>query len=155
MQTQPNGLHWIDWTLIVLYLAATILLGVYFKRKQQSKGEFFLGTGNMNPLLIGISLFASTLSTITYLGLPGEVMGKGPMSLASILMYPLIYVVVAHFLLPVYMRQRVTSAYELLETRLGLPARLLAASIFLLMRLVWMTMLVYLSAKALVRTGLP
>ena len=150
LETQPRGLHWIDWGLIVLYAVSTIGLGVYFSRKQRSTREYFLGTGNMNSLLIGVSLFASTLSTISYLGVPGEVMGKGPMNLTSLLMYPVTFFVVGYFLLPVYMRHRVTSAYELLEDRLGLGARLLAASVFLLTRLVWMAMMVYLASKAMV-----
>ena len=67
----------------------------------------------------------------------------------GILAYPIVYVIVAYGLLPVYMKQRVTSAYELLESQLGLSIRLLGASLFLLLRLVWMTLLVYLAAKAL------
>ena len=145
-----KGLQWIDWTLIALYAASTIGLGIYFNRKQQSTSEYFLGTGRMNPLLIGVSMFASTLSTISYLGVPGEVMGKGPMTMTAMLMAPVTYLVVGYVLLPVYMRRRVISAYELLENRLGLAVRLLAASIFLLMRLVWMSLLVYMMAKAMV-----
>ncbi|MEZ6077105.1 MAG: hypothetical protein R3C56_15985 [Pirellulaceae bacterium] len=78
----------------------------------------------MNPILIGISLFATLLSTISYLALPGEVAGKGPIYLTNFLAYPFIYMFVAWVLLPIYMRQRVTSAYELLENQLGLSIRL-------------------------------
>ena len=103
----------------------------------------------MNPILIGISLFATLLSTISYLALPGEVAGKGPIYLTNFLAYPFIYMFVAWVLLPIYMRQRVTSAYELLENQLGLSIRLLGATLFLLLRLVWMSVLVYLTAKAI------
>ena len=47
------------------------------------------------------------------------------------------------------MRRRVTSAYELLETRLGLSIRLLGMSMFILLRLVWMSLLVFLTSKAI------
>ena len=79
----------------------------------------FIGSGAMNPILIGVSLFASLLSTITYLSIPGEIQGKGPVYLTNLIAFPLIFLFVGFVLLPVYMRQQVTSAYELLENRLG------------------------------------
>lgn len=103
----------------------------------------------MNPLLIGISLFVTLLSTISYLSKPGEMLGKGPVLLTSLIVFPFVYYVIGYGLLPVYMKNRVTSAYELLESRLGLGARLLGATMFIALRLVWMSLLVYLAARAM------
>jgi len=144
------GLQPLDWCLIFVYAASTILLGVYYARKQTSAREYFVGDGKMNPFFVGVSLFATLLSTISYLSMPGESSGKGPVVLCSFLALPLVYLVVGHVLLPVYMRHRVTSAYELLESRLGLSIRLLGATLFLILRLVWMTLLIYLAAKAMI-----
>jgi SSS family solute:Na+ symporter len=143
------GLQILDWILIGLYASTTIAIGWYFGRKQTTTKDYFIGSGNMNPALVGISLFATLLSTISYLSMPGEIVGKGPMTLAGLACYPLVYLVVAYGLLPVYMRHRVTSAYELLELKLGISVRLLGATMFLLLRLVWMSLLVYLAAKAM------
>ena len=88
----------------------------------------------MNAVLIGVSLFATLLSTISYLAVPGEALGKGPVHLVSLLALPIVYVIVAYWLLPVYMKQKVTSAYQLLEVRLGISVRLLGAVMFLVMR---------------------
>ncbi len=145
----PKGLQPLDWFLIALYMLSTIGMGIYYSRRQSSTREYFVGSGHMNPILIGVSLFATLLSTISYLSMPGEAAGKGPVAILGLLALPLVYVVVAYLLIPVYMRQRVTSAYELLEERLGLSIRLLGASMFLALRLVWMTLLVYLAAKAM------
>jgi SSS family solute:Na+ symporter len=151
-----QGLHWIDWGIIALYAASTICLGWYYSRRQKSTQEYFVGSGNMNPILIGISLFATLLSTISYLSMSGEALGKGPMYLTSIFAMPLIYVIVAYGLLPVYMRHRVTSAYELLEVKLGLSIRMLGAVMFVTLRLVWMSLLVFLTAKAMtIMLGIP
>lgn len=144
-----KGLHWLDWSLIAIYALSTIGLGVYFGRKQKSTKEYFVGGGNMNPFFVGVSLFATLLSTISYLSMPGESAGKGPVNLLGMLALPLVFWIVAYGLLPVYMKNRVTSAYELLEERLGLGLRLLGATMFLALRLVWMTLLVYLAAKAM------
>ena len=140
----------VDWFIIALYGFSTVGMAWWVGRRQETNKEYFTGCGKMNPLLIGVSLFATLLSTITYLALPGEVLGKGPVYLANYLTYPLVFWVVTGVLLPVYMRYRVTSAYELLEERLGLPLRLLAVAMFLALRLVWMGLLVLLTSKAMV-----
>ncbi|MCA9078450.1 MAG: sodium/solute symporter [Planctomycetaceae bacterium] len=146
---QSGGLAVIDWAIIVVYASATIGLGYYYSRQQSSTEEYFVGSGKMNPFLVGVSLFATLLSTISYLSMPGESLAKGPINMTTMLALPLVYVIVAYVLLPVYMRQKVTSAYELLEAKLGLSVRLLGAFLFVLLRLVWMSLLVYLTAKAM------
>jgi solute:Na+ symporter, SSS family len=140
----------IDWIILFVYALSTIGMGWWVGRRQSSTGEYFTGSGKMNPVLVGVSLFATLLSTITYLAIPGEVSGKGPAYLANYLAYPFVFVVVTGVLLPVYMKHKVTSAYELLEERLGLSIRLLGVTMFLALRLVWMALLVYLTSKALV-----
>jgi len=149
MSDQLQGLQTVDWVCIGIYACVTIGIGWYFGRRQRSTKEYFVGRGNMNPVLIGISLFVTLLSTISYLSKPGEALGKGPVLMTSLLIFPFVFWVVGYGLLPVYMRQRVTSAYELLESRLGLGARLLGALMFIALRLVWMSLLVYLAAKAM------
>ena len=144
-----GGLLTIDWIIIVAYAGSTILLGWWFSRRQKDTLEYFIGSGNMNPLLIGVSLFATLLSTISYMGFPGEALGKGPVYLTNILSYPFVFLVVGYVLLPVYMRMKVTSAYELLESKLGLSIRLLGAFLFLILRLFWMSLLVYLTSLAI------
>ena len=148
-QQPSGGLTPVDWVIILVYALGTIFLGWYYSRKQSSTSEYFVGTGNMNPMLIGVSLFATLLSTISYLSMPGESLGKGPMYLVSIFAVPAVFLFVGFVLLPVYMKHRVTSAYELLERRLGPEIRTLGAVMFIALRLVWMSLLIYLTAKAM------
>ncbi len=106
-----TALTWIDWSIVALYALSTIALGWYFGRKQESTEEYFTGSGKMNPILIGVSLFASLLSTISYLAVPGEILGKGPIYLVRLISLPLVFGIVTFFIIPLYMKQRVTSAY--------------------------------------------
>ena len=149
MVVPAAGLQPIDWLIIAIYGCSTLGLGWYYGRRQKSTKEYFVGSGNMPWFLIGVSLFATLLSTISYLSIPGEVLGKGPIYLVSLLALPVSYGIVAYFILPVYMQFRLTSAYELLEIRLGLSIRMLGAVMFLGLRLVWMSLLVFLAAKAM------
>jgi len=150
-----DGLHWIDGLTIVAYACAMIALGWYYSRRQKSTDEYFTGSGAMNPLLIGISLFATLMSTISYLSGPGEIIKYGPVMLTGVLSIPIAYLIVGYLLIPVFMRYRVTSAYELLETTLGLSTRLTGAAMFIALRLVWMAVLLNFAAHAmLVMAGL-
>lgn len=146
-------MHWIDWIIVVLYAFGALSLGWYFGRGQRRARDYFGGV--MPSSLIGVSLFATLLSTISYLSIPGEVLGKGPVYLVHYLAYPLVFVLLGFVILPVYLRTPVTSAYELLEARLGLSLRLLGAVMFLALRVVWMSLLVFLTAQGIAAvTGL-
>ncbi len=145
-----DGLHFIDGLVIAAYACAMLSLGWYYSRRQQSTDEYFTGSRAMNPFLIGISLFATLLSTISYLSGPGEIIKNGPyLLIGSVLSIPIAYVIVAYLLIPVFMRHRVISAYELLEMRLGLSTRLVGATMFIALRLAWMAVLLNFAANAM------
>lgn len=145
-----HGLHWIDWLIIVAYAGGMLGLGWYYSRLQTTTDEYFTGGRKMNPILVGVSLFATLLSTITYLAQPGEIIRNGPYVLVgSLCSIPIAYFVVGYVLIPVFMRYRVTSAYELLEQELGLSSRLFGAGMFVLLRLMWMSVLLNFAAGAL------
>lgn len=139
----PNSLHPLDWMVIGLYAVGMLAVGWYYSRRTSSAEDYLLGGRRMNPFSVGLSLFATLLSTITYLALPGEMIRYGPMVLTMILAYPLVFLIVGGFMIPLIMKQKVTSAYEILEIRLGLSVRLLGSFFFLAMRLLWMAVIIY------------
>ncbi len=98
------------------------------------------------------SLFATLLSTITYLAIPGEMINKGPVILWCMLAIPIAYVVVGYILIPHIMRLKITSGYEILESRLGVRIRLLGSSIFLLTRFLWLALIIYITADKILVT---
>jgi SSS family solute:Na+ symporter len=70
----------------------------------------------------------------------------GPVILWSLMAIPVAYVVVGYLLIPRFMNLGVTSAYEILEKRLGVRIRLLGSCIFLATRLLWMALIIHLTA---------
>ncbi|MEP6662996.1 MAG: sodium/solute symporter [Verrucomicrobiota bacterium] len=138
-----HPLHPLDWGVIVLYLLGMLAIGFYYSLKTKTADDYLLGGRRMNPWAVGLSLFATLLSTISYLSYPGEMIRYGPMILAGYLATPFVYFIAGWFLIPYIMKLKVTSAYEILELRLGGNVRVLAASLFLAMRLVWMGVIVY------------
>jgi len=132
-----------DWAVIAAYMVGMLLIGWYYSGKSKTTDDYMLGGRQMKSWTVGLSLFATMVSTISYLTWPGEVILHGPMVLSGLLSYPLIALVVGRYLIPFFMRLKVTSAYEILETRLGLSVRLLGSVFFLLLRLLWMSVIVY------------
>ena len=77
LASESGGVGAIDYGVLGLYILGTIFLGYFISKKKQSRSDYFTGGGNMSSILIGVSLFATLLSTISYLGMPGEAAGKG------------------------------------------------------------------------------
>ena len=71
------------------------------------------------------SLIATLMSTLSYLGAPGEMIKHGIGQSISLLALPFAFVVVGFLWVPFYMRLNLTSAYEYLERRFGTGARML------------------------------
>lgn len=97
----------------------------------------------MNPFMVGISLFATLLSTLSYIAYPGEMIKYGPVAFIGCLAYPAAWWVVKRYLIPRFMQMNVTSAYEILEIALGKGTRMLATIFFLTLRFLWMSTIVY------------
>jgi len=136
-------MSFVDWVVVGLYAFGMLVIGWYYARKTKSSEDYHLGGRGMAPWMVGLSLFASLLSTISYLAVPGEIIKYGPMVLAQIIVFPFIGLVVGWLLIPRIMKLKITSAYEILEVRLGLSIRLLGSAIFILLRLMWMGLVTY------------
>ena len=143
-------MHLLDWIVIILYAIGMLWIGWYFSRRTGTNDLYMLGGRTMKPWAVGLSLFATLFSTISYLAVPGEMSKYGPMYFIMLVAYPFIYLVIGWLLIPAIMKQKVNSAYELLDLKFGSSVRLLASVIFLLMRLMWMALIIYTIADRIV-----
>ena len=93
---------------------------------------------------MGISLFATAFSSLSFVGLPREAAYANYHLYLAILLIPLwVAPVVAWVFIPLYHRLRLTSAYEYLEWRFGRTHRLLGSALYTLYNLAWMGSLLY------------
>jgi len=141
--TTGGGLTVLDWIVLGAYAVGMLLIGYYYSRRTRSADDYLLGGRVMKPWMVGLSMFATFLSVLTYLALPGEMIAHGPMMLAQVLGFPVVALVVCWLIIPYIMRFRVTSGYEILEARFGESVRLLGATMFLLVRFLWMGLVIY------------
>jgi SSS family solute:Na+ symporter len=140
----------VDIVVLAAYAAFMMGVGVYYSRKNRTAEDYLLGGRSISPLTLGLSLFATLVSTLSYLGHPGEMIAHGPMVLCQIIAFPGIYLIVGYGLIPLLMKQPVTSAYELLEQRLGRSIRLAGATVFLLLRLGWMATILFATSSVVI-----
>lgn len=139
----------LDALVIGLYLVAMLALGLGLRRRQTSLEEYFLASRSLGWRLIGLSLLSTSISTISYLSLPGEMVAHGPTFLFSTLVFPLSYAVIAYGLLPAYFRQGARTIFEYLRARFDARVELAGVVIFFFMRTVWMALIVYTAAIGL------
>ena len=151
----------IDLLVIALYLVGMVAVGVYFSRKNQSTGQqnahqFTTASGKIPGWAIGLSIYATFLSSNTFLGVPGKAFGSNWNSFVFSLSMPLAAWVAARFFVPFYRHTGEVSAYTHLEHRFGPWARTYAVICFLLTQLARMGSIFFgiaLSLQAL--TGYP
>lgn len=144
------GMSGLDWAVVVLYAIGMLAVGVYYSFRTRTSEEYYLGGRRMRPSMVGLSLFATMVSTITYLAIPGEMIQHGPVYLVVIAGIPITFLIVGYGLIPYIMRLPITSGYEILENRFGRPVRLLGSLIFLSIRFIWMSVVIFTCSKVVV-----
>ncbi len=150
MNSTEKVLTSLDWWVIVIYGIGMIVVGIYFSRRNKSTEDYMLGGRNMKSWRVGLSFFATLFSAVTYLSMPGEMVKNGPMMWSILAAMPFFYWVVAYYLIPFIMKLKISSAYELLEMELDLKNRMLAVVYFLVMRLVWMGVIIFMVSEKVI-----
>jgi SSS family solute:Na+ symporter len=145
-----NGLGLLDFLGVGAYLLVTAAIVWWSSRKGTDTEDFFLAGRRMPWFAVGLSMMATLLSTLTYLSSPGEMIKNGVAMFIGYAGIPFAMAVVLLVWLPFMMRMKMTSAYEYLERRFNIHARRLAGLLFLMLRLGWMSMVVYTASLAMV-----
>lgn len=125
----------IDLIVIIVYLLSMVLVGVYFSRKNKNTKQFTTASGSIPGWALGISLYATFLSSNTFLGVPGKAFGSNWNSLVFSLSMPFAAYFATRFFVPFYRTHGEVSAYTHLEKRFGAWARTYAMVCFILTQL--------------------
>ncbi len=124
-----------DLVIIAFYMLAMILTGVWFSRKNKNPDQFTKASGKIPQWAVGISIYATFLSSNTFLGVPGKAFGTNWNSFVFSLSMPFSAWIAAKYFIPFYRNTGEVSAYTHLERRFGAWARTYAVICFLLTQL--------------------
>lgn len=140
----------IDWIVCLAYLAVVALLALRSMRGQRTNEDYFLGGRRMNWWAVGISMFATSFSSISFLGLPQRGAYQDFSFFLTILLIPLLITpLLWFFFVPLYARLRVSSGYEYLRRRFGPGVQRVGSLLYCGYALGWMGAMLYAIALTL------
>lgn len=122
----------IDVLIFFVFTAGTILFGLSFYKKNSTAAAYTSGEKKLAPWLVALSIFATYVSSISFLALPGKAYQSNWNAFVFSLSIPFASFFAVRFFVPLYREINSISAYQYLEQRFGLWARLYAASCYIL-----------------------
>lgn len=126
-------------TIILLIIAgyfALLLLIAWLTGRNSSNEAFFLGNRKSPWYIVSIGMVGTSLSGVTFVSVPGMVRSIDMTYMQTVFGFFFGYVIIAHVLLPLYYRLRLTSIYTYLDGRIGRRGYKTGASFFLLSKIV-------------------
>lgn len=129
------GFTLIDGFVIVIYLIAVAVFGIWSAGTQKTTTDYFLGGREMPWWAILFSVVATETSTLTFISIPAVAYGGNLTFLQLTFGYIIGRVIVAVWLLPAYVEGELSTAYQYLEERFGPGMRKAASSTFIITRL--------------------
>ncbi|MCJ9430655.1 sodium:solute symporter [Kordiimonas marina] len=129
-------LHTADLVILAVYFIFVLVLGVVLGRKHQDAKDYFLAGRSMTWPFIGLSLFASNISSTTIIGLAGDAYSSGISVFNYEWMAAVVLVFFALFMLPFILRAQVFTMPEFLERRFDGRARLYFSALTIFLNIV-------------------
>ena len=131
-----NPLPILDWAVMGVYFALVLMVGLYASGKHNSTRDYFVGARGLPWGAVALSIVATETSAVTFIGVPGMAY-KGDWSLLQLVAGFLVgRVFLSFFFLRIFYRFDIITVYGYLEKRYGDVTRVLAATFFLMGRVV-------------------
>lgn len=146
----------LNYGVLTVYLLISLLIGLYFSKKQKSTEDYFVGGGRIPWWASGLSVFGTLLSAITFMAIPAKSFVTDWsfffLNITAILITPLI----AFLFIPFFNKLKITTAYEYLEDRFNYTARAFGSLSFILFQLGRIGIVLLLPSLAIsIVTGIP
>ncbi len=141
--------HWFDWVVIGLYFVVMFLIGMFFAKRTKSTDDYFKAGGRVPALVTAMSIYATALSSISFIAIPASVynnswlLGMAPLGIILMVLWA------AYTFVPFFRRVNVTTAYEYLGRRFDNSFRLVGSLTFILFHVVRMAIVIYLPTLAI------
>ena len=132
---EGSRLHWIDFSLVILFLISFSIFGFWQVNKNKSSGDYFLAGKDLPWPVAMLSIVATETSVLTFISVPGLAFRGEWFFLQLGFGYIIGRILVSIFLLPSYFEFGVVSIYEVIGRRYGLFFQKVASLIFLVTRI--------------------
>jgi SSS family solute:Na+ symporter len=122
----------LDLVVFIVLTFGSVIFGASFFRKNKTTSQFTSGGGKLPGWIVGFSLFAAFLSSISFLGLPGKAYMSNWNAFVFSLSIPIAAIFSIRFFVPLYRGLGSISAYHYLEVRFGTWASIYASICYIL-----------------------
>ncbi|MBW8185362.1 sodium:solute symporter [Shewanella sp. NR704-98] len=139
----------INMTVLVVYLALVVMVGLFFALRNHNTNDYFRGGQSIPWWAAACSIYATMLSSLTYVALPAIVYQTNWILLVGIWMIIVVAPVGIYIAIPFFRQIDATSAYEYLSKRFNMGVRLFASALFTLFHIGRMGIVMALTALAL------
>ncbi|MBL7872025.1 MAG: sodium:solute symporter [Cyclobacteriaceae bacterium] len=131
------------------YLIGISIFGGSFFKKGRTSSSYTMGDSNIPGWVVTLSIFATFVSSISYLALPGRAFLSNWNAFAFSLSLPIASLIAVRFFVPLYRKINSPSAYTYMEQRFGSWARIYVSLCYLLTQLMRIGTILYLLALTL------
>jgi len=150
-----NPFGTLNYLVLSMYFIILVGVGFYFSRKMHTTDDFFKAGGRIPWWAAGISIFGTQLSAVTFMAIPAKTYATDwsyfTLNMTIVMVAPFVIFIY----LPFYRRLNITTAYEYLEKRFNLVARLIGSAMFIALQLGRIGIVLFLPSIALsVVTGI-
>lgn len=136
----------LDLAVFLIYMLVTVGFVISFSFRKRTAQDFTTGGGRLPTWAIGMSIFATYVSSISFLALPGNAYSTNWNGLVFSFSIPLAAWIAVNYFVPLYRKLQCESAYFYLEQRFGAWARIYTSCCYLLTQLARMGAIMYLLA---------
>jgi SSS family solute:Na+ symporter len=138
------GISILDFVIMAVYFAGMAWIGWHFSRRSGTTEGYFLGGHRLPSWAIGMSMLATSISSITFLAFPAAAYALDWRMSVSALVTPIIAILGMWLFIPFFRNQARTTAFEYLFSRFGAGSQFYGAITFLLAQSLRMGSILYL-----------
>ena len=139
----------LNMTVLVVYLLSMVMIGAYFVFRNSDTNDYFRGGQSIPWWAAACSIYATMLSSLTYVALPALVYRTDWLIYIGTAMILVVAPIAIYVAMPFFRQIDATSAYEYLSKRFNMPVRLFASGLFSLFHVGRMGIVLALTALAL------
>ena len=136
----------IDFIIFIVFTLGVVIFGCSFYKKGNTSSDFTQAGRSLPGWVVGMSIFATYVSSISYIGYPGKAFASNWNAFVFSLSIPISSYFAARYFVPFYRKSGSVSAYAFLEDKFGRWARLYASLCYLLTQIARMGSILYLLA---------
>jgi len=118
-----NPISLYDYLIIIIYFIVVLGIGLSFRNRDKNLTDYFLAGRNLGWFTIGISMFATNISSEHFIGLAGQGEARGLAVAQFELIAIFLLILLGWIIAPIYKKTGILTTPEFLEKRFNTAAR--------------------------------